>query len=48
MTGRVMKHMQGLYVRIAKARKTNTEHASQLAETLLTTLEIAEHPQRIY
>jgi hypothetical protein len=48
MKGRVMKHMQGLYVRIVKARKTNKEHASQWAEILLTTLEIAEHPQWIY
>ena len=47
MAERVMRHMQGLYVCIVMARKTNTEHASQWAETLLTTLKTVEHLQGI-
>jgi hypothetical protein len=33
MTGRAMRHMQELYVCIATARRTCTEHASQWVET---------------
>ncbi len=33
MTGRAMRHMQELYVRIVTARRTSTEHASQWVET---------------